>query len=168
MMATQPIIYCDMDGVLCDFFSAVQRLTDKPIKSLSVSQMWALCREQADFWENLEWMDGGRSVWKVVAHYRGHILSSLPYSDPNSGPGKRKWLRNNIGLSDPERIHLVNRRSKKQNFAISNQAPNILIDDFFKNTNEWQAAGGNAILHVSLEDTLLQLRELGINTDLQS
>ncbi|MYD78236.1 MAG: hypothetical protein F4239_04895 [Gammaproteobacteria bacterium] len=79
-----------------------------------------------------------------------------------------KWLRNNIGLTDPERIHLVNRRTKKQNYAVSNQTPNILIDDYIKNTNEWQTAGGNAILHVNLEDTLQQLGELEINTDLQS
>ncbi len=167
-MATQPIIYCDMDGVLCNFFSAIQKLTDKPIKTLSVTQMWALCREQADFWESLEWMAGGKEVWRIVEHNHGHILSSLPYSDPNSGPGKRKWLRNNIGLTDPERIHLVNRRANKQNFAVSNQSPNILIDDYFKNTKEWQEAGGNAILHVNLEDTLQQLQELGINTNLQS
>ena len=40
-------------------------------------------------------------------------------------------------------------RSQKQHFAKqSDGTPNILIDDFQKNINEWQHAGGIGILYV--------------------
>ncbi len=160
-MSIQPTIYCDMDGVLCDFFSAVQKLTDQSIKSMSVSKMWALTRKTSNFWEDLEWMEGGQEIWRVVDHYQGHILSSLPYSDPNSEPGKREWLRRNVQLTDLDRIHLVKRRNAKQDFAMLNGVSNILIDDYIKNTDEWQAAGGVAIHNTDAGITLRQLQELG-------
>ena len=150
-----------MDGVLCDFYSAVQKLTDKPIKSLSVSSMWAITRAQPDFWESLQWVAGGQSVWEVVDRYGGHILSALPYSDPNSEPGKREWLRSHLGLTDRNRIHLVCPRNVKKDYAMSDGTPNILIDDYEKNTSEWRSAGGIAIAHVSAQQTLNKLDHLG-------
>lgn len=152
-----------MDGVLCDFFTAVQQLTDQPVNSLSVSMMWTLTRKQTNFWENLDWAAGGEKLWKVVDHFNSHILSALPYSDPTSDSGKRVWLTNNLGLSDPDRIHLVKSRSAKQDYATTNGTSNILIDDYVKNTNEWQAVGGVAILHTSAEESLRQLRKLGFD-----
>ena len=150
-----------MDGVLCDFFSAAQKLTDKPIKSLSVSSMWAMTRAQPDFWESLQWVAGGQSVWDVVDRYDGHILSALPYSDPNSEPGKREWLRSHLGLTDRSRIHLVCPRNVKKDYAMSDGTPNVLIDDYEKNTYEWRAAGGVAVTHTSAQETLNSLYQLG-------
>ena len=150
-----------MDGVLCDFFSAAQKLTDKPIKSLSVSSMWAMTRAQPDFWESLQWVAGGQSVWEVVDRYGGHILSALPYSDPNSEPGKREWLRSHLGLTNRSRIHLVCPRNVKKDYAMSDGTPNVLIDDYEKNTYEWRAAGGVAVTHTSAQETLYSLYQLG-------
>ena len=150
-----------MDGVLCDFFSAAQKLTDKPIKSLSVSSMWAMTRAQPDFWESLQWVAGGQSVWEVVDRYGGHILSALPYSDPNSEPGKREWLRSHLGLTNRSRIHLVCPRNVKKDYAMSDGTPNVLIDDYEKNTYEWRAAGGVAVTHTSAQETLNSLYQLG-------
>ncbi len=164
-MTDKRIIYCDMDGVLCDFFSAVQQLTDQPVNSLSVSMMWSLTREQVNFWENLRWVSGGPQLWKVVDYYGAHILSALPYSDPSSDPGKREWLRNNIQLTDSSRIHLVTRRNAKQDYAMTNGVSNILIDDYKKNTDEWQAAGGIAILHTSAETSLQELHQFGYDVE---
>ncbi len=164
-MPVRPTIYCDMDGVLCNFFAAIQNLSDQPIQSLSVSQMWALCRTQRNFWRDLEWTEDGRELWRVVDYYSGHILSSLPYSDPNSEPGKRKWLQKNIQLTDSGRIHLVTPRKTKQNYAVLNGVTNVLIDDYTRNTDEWRAAGGIAILHTSTNNTLRQLRDLGFEPD---
>ena len=38
----------------------------------------------------------------------------------------------------------------------------VLIDDLKKNIDEWREAGGTGILHVSAEQTLKELRELGL------
>ncbi len=152
-----------MDGVLCDFFSAVQKLTDQPVQSLTVSKMWGLTRNQPNFWENLDWFKDGNKIWEVVNQHNGHILSALPYSDPTSESGKRKWLQKNLQLTNSDRIHLVARRSDKQNYAMLNGIANILIDDYKKNTSEWRSAGGVAILHTSAESSLRELQKLGIS-----
>ena len=38
----------------------------------------------------------------------------------------------------------------------------VLIDDLQKNIDEWTAAGGTGILHVSAEQTLKELKDLGL------
>ena len=157
----QPVIYCDMDGVLCDFHAGVQKLTDEPTDSMSVSQKWKIVRQCPDFWESLEWFEGGKEIWRAVDLHNGHILSSLPYSDPNSRPGKLIWLAKNIDLTDSNRIHLVSQRNAKQSYALQNGTPNVLIDDYIKNIKEWTAAGGVAIYHSSAEESLRQLDALG-------
>ena len=154
-----------MDGVLCDFNAGVRKLTDEPIEFMSVSQKWKYVRECSDFWPNLEWYEGGQKVWKIVDRYNGHILSSLPYSDPNSRPGKLEWLAKNINLSNLNRIHLVSQRSAKQKYAFQNGTANILIDDYFKNTDEWTAVGGIAILHSNAKESLEKLLEVGYAID---
>ncbi len=167
-MSVQPTIYCDMDGVLCDFMAGMTQLTDKPIELMSVSQMWKLSRTKQNFWSDLAWADGGQALWEIVDLYNGHILSSLPYSDPNSESGKRRWLRNNIQLTDFDRIHLVKRRNAKQEYAVFQGNPNVLIDDYIKNVREWQSAGGIAILHTHADQTLAQLQKLGFAINLES
>lgn len=160
----QPVIYCDMDGVLCDFDAGVRKLTDEPISSMSVRQKWKIVRRNHKFWHELEWFEGGKEIWRVVNRHDGHILSSLPYSDPNSRPGKLFWLENNIELTDLNRIHLLSQRSAKQNYALQNGIPNILIDDYVKNIDEWTAAGGIAIHHSSAEESLRQLSTYGFTS----
>lgn len=157
----QPIVYCDMDGVLCDFNAGVRELTSQPTASMSVRQKWKIVRRNPSFWENLEWFEGGKEIWRAVDCHNGHILSSLPYSDPNSRPGKLLWLAKNIELTDSSRIHLVSQRRAKQNYALRNGTPNVLIDDYIKNIEEWTAAGGIAIHHRRAEDSLRQLRDCG-------
>ena len=153
-----------MDGVLCDFVSAASSHADRPIDQLSVRQLWKLVRKVPDFWLNLECLPGARDLWKLVDKYDAHILSSLAYSDASSGPGKLAWLEKNIGLTDPARIHLMSKRSHKQNYATVNGVPNILIDDFEKNVNEWKEAGGTAILHSCAAETIKLLHELGFRS----
>ena len=155
-------IYCDLDGVLCDFWSSVKKLTDRPVENLSMKELWILTRQHADFWGNLGWLPDAQSIWNLVERHDGHVLSSLPYTDPNSRPGKLAWLENNLRLTDSNRIHLV-MRHEKQNFATSNGIPNILIDDYLKNITEWQEKGGIGILHTAVADTMKQLKGYGIS-----
>ena len=150
-----------MDGVLCDFFSAANELSPDGIDNLSVPEIWSYTRNQERFWHELDWMSGGREIWALTDKYNGHILSSLPKSDPNSKPGKLYWLEKNIKLTDPNRIHLTVSRRQKKNFATSNGTANILIDDYHKNINEWVDSGGLGILHTDAGKTLDQLAKIG-------
>ena len=92
--------------------------------------------------------------------YDGHILSAYTKSDSNSVPGKMKWLRKNAKLTQRGRIHLVLRK-QKQDFAMTNNKPNVLIDDHLKNIKEWESKGGTGIHHLSVRSSLNELKKLG-------
>ena len=83
---------------------------------MSVSEIWNLFRIHPGFGKVSNGFKVGKEFWRTVNHHSGHILASLPYSDPNSRPGKLIWLAKNIDLTDTNRIYLVSlcQRSAKQ------------------------------------------------------
>ena len=73
--------------------------------------------------------------------------------------GKYKWLAKNTRFKN-SRINLVV-RSQKKTFAITDGKPNILIDDYMKNINEWEAKGGIGVYHTSVPKTINELKRVG-------
>lgn len=154
-----PRIYCDMDGVLCDFEYAANRVTGQVWGGLRTGQDWGSIRKTKNFWSTLPWKSGGRQLWNYIKKFDPHILSAYTTEDPNCKPGKNRWLRNNLGLSG-SRVNLV-RRSEKQNFAMDNRRPAILIDDYPKNISDFKSAGGIGIIHSNTQTTISQLKRFG-------
>jgi hypothetical protein len=66
------------------------------------------------------------------------------------------WAQKNTGIPR-NKINLV-MRSQKKNFA---NASSILIDDYDKNTNEFNRAGGTGITFKSASQTISELKKLG-------
>jgi hypothetical protein len=166
-MNNLPRIYCDMDGVLCDFKTAAVRETGMPIDSwMNLGHRdkiakWQPIVNNKRFWHTLPWQLGGQQLWSHIKNYEPHILSAYVEhaTDPNCIPGKRYWAMTNLGLPS-YRINLVKRR-EKQNFAQVNGEPAILIDDYVKNVNQFKARGGIGILHISAASSISQLKSLG-------
>ena len=157
----KPRIYCDMDGVLCDFKTAAQKATGMPITKWmysSKTEKWQPIKDTPKFWHTMPWQAGGRSLWSFISKYKPHILSAYVEEsfDPNCIPGKTKWLKTNVGVST-DRINLV-KRVQKQNFANKNS---ILIDDYNKNVSDFKRRGGIGIYHTSTSNTIRQLKKLG-------
>ena len=157
----QPRIYCDMDGVLCDFKTAAQKVTGMPISKwqyASKTEKWQPIKDTPKFWHTLPWQAGGRQLWSFISKYKPHILSAYVEEsfDPNCIPGKTKWLKTNVGVST-DRINLV-KRVQKQNFANKNS---ILIDDYNKNISDFKKRGGIGIYHTSTSNTIRELKKLG-------
>ena len=169
-------IYCDMDGVLCNFDQGYANLTDmstQEANAIGKSYFWKLFREklkeknikEKDFWANLEWQPGGEDLWKHIKQYTPNILSapavdfSLP-SDQQLSPdyneaiqGKKEWIAKNLSGVGEE---IFVPAPQKATYA---GPKNILIDDMKKNTDAWRANGGKAILHTSSLETLKTLKE---------
>ena len=169
-------IYCDMDGVLCDFDQGYADLTDmstQEANAIGKPYFWKLFREklkeknikEKDFWANLAWQPGGKDLWKSIQQYTPNILSapavdfSLP-SDEQLSPeknqaiqGKKEWISKNLSGVGEE---IFVPAPKKATYA---GPKNILIDDMKKNTDAWRASGGKAILHTSTPETLKILKE---------
>ena len=158
--AELPTLYCDMDQVLCNFLDGAEKVLGKSFIEFDKDRRWPLIHDKKDFWETLEWMPGAKRLWSFVNKYGSHILSAYSTKDSNCVPGKMKWLRKNLKLTQRSRIHLV-RRSQKQDFAMTNNKPNVLIDDHAKNIKEWKSKGGIGIHHLSVSTTLNELKKLG-------
>ena len=163
-MKNLPRIYCDMDGVLCDFKKAAEKATGMPINKWMYSnkiEKWQPIKDTPRFWHTMPWMPGGRQLWSFISQYKPHILSAYVEEsfDPNCIPGKSYWARTNLGIGN-NRINLV-KRVQKQNYAKVAGQPAVLIDDYVKNTTQFTQRGGHGIQFKSANQVIAELKKLG-------
>ena len=159
--ATKYKIFSDMDGVLTNFDKSFEKYS-KGIppreyeKKYGKEGFWELIDGQGKvgFWVGMPWMDDGKQYWDYIKNYDTELLSS-PSRSSTSRLGKRLWVRNNM----PGVKLTLAQASKKQNYAAPNH---ILIDDRKSNIDQWISAGGIGILHTSANDTIQQLKKLGL------
>jgi cytidyltransferase-like protein len=151
-------IYCDMDGVIVDFEDGYERLTGKDIKGNHVKgdgDFWQPITDAGvKFWAGLKWMSDGKELWSYIKPYNPEILSA-PSREESSKIGKHVWIKNNI----PGIKLILRSAERKQELAEPNA---ILIDDRKDNIEQWINAGGIGILHTSADDTITQLKKLGL------
>jgi len=152
-------LYCDMDGVLCDFekrFTDLTGMSPGKYKDLNGrNAFWkAVDEDGVRFWAGMPWMPDGEKLWNYIKPNVYSLLSS-PSFDNSSRLGKRLWVKNKI----PGTKLILASRKNKQDYAKENA---ILIDDLKPTIDEWNAKGGIGILHTSAESTINQLKELGL------
>ena len=156
-----PTIFCDMDQVLVNFLKGSEAVLGKPFNEIDKDKRWPKIGQKKDFWETLEWMPGAKRMWSFIDKYESHILSAYSTKDANSRKGKYKWLSTNARLNKKSRIHLVMREDKQKYAMTTDGKPNLLIDDYIKNINEWKAKGGIGVHHTSPSNTIAELKRLG-------
>ena len=122
-----PRIYCDMDGVICDFVYAAKRATGQNWQGLRSGQDWESIKRTKNFWSTMPWTRDGRQLWNFIKKYQPHILSAYSIEDPNCIPGKRKWLKSNLGYTQNFMINIV-RRIPLQNVTVGHNA-NFITQD---------------------------------------
>ena len=156
-----PRIYLDMDGVLFDFVKNIEKTTGLTINQwtkLGRKERWDPIIANKKFWSDGPWLAEGKKLFAFVKKYNPHILSAYVEHafDPNCIPGKRKWAMKNTGIPS-NKINLV-MRSQKKNYA---SPGSILIDDYEKNTSEFNRAGGTGITFKTASQTISELKKLG-------
>ena len=158
-----PTIYCDMDQVLVNLLKGAEKVLGYPLDQYKNPEQkqdrWKKINAVKGFWENLEWMPNAKKLYQSITRYDAKVLSAYTNKDPNSKIGKMKWLSKNTNFKRKD-IHLV-LRSQKQNYAVSDGNPNVLIDDHPKNIREWESKGGIGIHHTSVSKTMGELKRLG-------
>ena len=127
--------------------------------SADKEERWNAINQTKGFWANLEWMPGAKRLWDFISKYDTEILSAYSGRDPSSRTGKLKWLSKNTKIKRGK-INLV-MRSDKQKYATTNGKPNVLIDDYIKNINEWESKGGIGVHHTNVSKTISELKRLG-------
>jgi hypothetical protein len=159
------IIFCDMDGVLVDFDKGYEDLTGLHTKHADVqdsNDFWNKFKsslteknmEEYDYWANLEWMSDGQELWNYIKQYNPYVLTA-PSRDPGSKLGKKEWV---LRLDNMKNIYF-RAAQNKSDFSGRNR---ILIDDRADTIEKWNKAGGIGILHTSTQDTIEQLKKLGL------
>ena len=63
--------------------------------------------------------------------------------------------------TNPEVSYSLGIKTDKQKFAMTNNKPNLLIDDYIKNINEWESRGGIGVHHTSPSNTIAELKRQG-------
>jgi hypothetical protein len=152
-------LYCDMDGVLCDFEKRFEDLTGLSPNAYrdknGLDKFWKVITEDGvRFWVGMDWMPDGKQLWDYIKP-NVYSLLSAPSSDNSSRLGKRLWVKNNM----PGTKLILASRKNKQTYSKENA---ILIDDMLPTIEEWNAGGGIGILHTSATSTIKQLKELGL------
>jgi len=162
------IIYCDMDGVICDFDARFDYFTGMSPKEyeekFGIKKFWNLIDDQIgiEFWSKIPWMPEGKILWEYIRKYNP-ILLSAPSQNNESRIGKRIWVETHINKYLPPpapKIKLIlASRENKQNYSEKNS---ILIDDREDTIKEWNSRGGIGILFESTEQTINDLKKLGL------
>lgn len=162
-------IYVDMDGVLVDFVKGIKEKidpdyteekyhTDKQYRN----QMWKSLQDYSkkeDFWLELDEMSDAQKLWDYVKQYDPEILTATGTAVKSTADQKRKWIANHLG-SDITVNTVEASGDKGEKFAEENT---ILIDDNEeKSIKPWTANGGVGIVHTSAENTIKQLKKLGL------
>jgi len=151
-------LYCDMDGVLCDFKNRFEHLFGKGPREIEAEKgmpyFWAMIRNVGSkYWSRMPWTPGGRTLWNAIKNYDPVILTAPPRKkgdfssfDPSAMEGKSEWVNSNLG-----QYPVIFKRSKdKKDIAaqdVANGLIPILIDDREDNITGWNAAGGIGIHH---------------------
>lgn len=167
------MIFVDLDDTLADFSGAVNSIFyKKGLPDIRNSywdnhddEFWEHIKPNAEFWLSLKPLTVGIQVWNKIKHLYPCILTA--YSNTNSLEckiGKRMWIEKHGLISNGygKRVNIV-KRSEKKKFATTNGTPNVLIDDYDKNCQEFESAGGIAIqFNNNLNSIIAKLKNLNL------
>lgn len=153
-------IYCDMDGVLCDFDSRFEYYFDNtPDDFRSKFGKKALEDKVSEagtqFWSGMSWMPGGQQLWSVIGN-RGAMILSSPGNFRDAETGKRMWIEKNL---NPQPKRIIFKHSGHKHEILQGKTPeqikkSILIDDYYKNILPWKEAGGIGLYYRSANQIL--------------
>jgi hypothetical protein len=161
-------IYCDMDGVLCDFENRFEHFTgltpdqyrakaQKEYGDKKVDEkFWDIIDHQIGlrFWRGMSWMPGGRELWDYIKPYKPSLLTAPSWHN-SSREGKQLWVQDHI----PGTPIVFKQADKKADLS----GPNIvLIDDREDTIINWKSKNGIGILYKNAEQTINDLKQLTI------
>jgi len=155
------VIYCDLDGVLCDFDQQFRNIANgiKPETfedKYGAPRFWdTIAKHGIQYWENMPWTQDGRQLWAGIKNTKPIILTAIPHNKPGvSSKGKQNWCKKNLG----QNVEVIVTTSKNKQLMANPNA--ILIDDRSKNIDQWIAKGGIGILHKNANSSIAALNKL--------
>lgn len=138
---TEPIIFCDLDGVLANFEEGVHNKFGKHIDEIKPALLWGVINKSNTFFETLPWMPKGKQLWDAIKNYHPIILTGVPGGRENLKEQKIRWCLRELGPDVPVITCLTKDKPK---YCLSNS---ILIDDRTDNLKAWNDSNGKFILY---------------------
>lgn len=120
---TKPIVYIDMDGVLCNFDKRQEELV-----SLGLNKFKAQNHEQT--FKDLEPMPGAIEAWNLLQEkYETYVLSTAMWSNVHAWTDKRVWVEKYLGKSANKKLILShNKGLLRGDFLIDDRVANGVAD----------------------------------------
>ena len=157
-----------MDGVLVNWNGGVERLLGMPIEKVleqypdKQDRYGRIVAKDPDFYQNLEWLPEGKRLWEYLQPLHPALLTAYSRYVPRGAELKRSWALRELGLPAERVFAYMNKWEKKGHAVNRDGSPNVLIDDEPNNIEEWREAGGIGILHTGVDETVVELRKLGL------
>ena len=156
------MIYLDLDGVFADFNGAVQKHCPGLIYQQHSKQIWQVLETIPNFFSTLDVLPSLKIYDDITSNtnIEMQFLTALPRATgylKTAQRDKTDWVHQYI---DWAQVNCVSSWEMKKYFCRGKH--DLLIDDSPRNIEDWAKAGGTGILHITLEDTITKLKQLGI------
>jgi hypothetical protein len=162
-------IYLDMDGVLADFDQRFKDLSGMLPREFEdkygKNAFWDFIDEgdnKIKFWAGIPVMDGAKQLVDFAKDYDYELLTA-PSNKKQSLIGKSVWVKKHTGDIFPTKPK-VNFKKAKNKHLIKPELTkyDILVDDRVSTIDNWNNAGGTGILYKNINQTLSDLKKLGL------
>lgn len=172
-----PTVYCDLDGVLADFYTGVEKYINVSRNQLenflSKQNGWkTIEKKEPHLFAKLPLLPDAKGLmrgltsWRDMGKINLFVLTAIPnewYRSPMRNiatQDKIMWVTRHFPQIPAKNVFVV-RRENKQDYAarhaIGGDSSPVLIDDFGKNIREWEQVGGLGIKHTSSTSSLQAL-----------
>jgi 5'(3')-deoxyribonucleotidase len=157
MIETCRKIYLDLDGVMADFDAHFPATFGLDHRGMADNAMWATINTHPSYFRDMPVCPGAIEFFRLIEHLRPIVLTACPKTNyVNAATQKREWVREHLG----RHVTVLPVMGGRHKPLFMHEAGDILIDDWKKNTEAWESAGGVAILHRSFAETTATLRAL--------
>ena len=148
-------LFLDVDGVFADYEGEYKRLTggDPSEKGKVKYQRF---RQFPHFYRFLPLMPDAMKLWNFVKQFNPYFLTAMSNYLQTSREDKEQWLSQHFHVHGPKVIIVAYPHDKYKHSGPGK----ILVDDNAKNCDEWVRAGGIAIHHKTVDDTIRRLKVL--------
>lgn len=153
-----PLINVDVDGVMADFDAGFPLIFGVHHDTITEDEKWAMVRGHENFFGALPKMPHAQDLLHALRHTSYHFVTGCPKSNYiPTAIQKRGWLNASLTMRPDTMIIPVPGGSTK---CVMMHAPlDVLIDDHTKNCAAWVEAGGIAIKHNNVTETLTKLHQ---------
>lgn len=143
-------VYLDLDGVMADFDAHFPSTFGLDHRSMADDAMWQTINAHPSYFRDMPPCAGAVEFFRDIERLSPIVLTACPKSAyVHVARQKREWVREHLSR-DLVVLPVMGGRHK----PLFMHAPgDILIDDWQKNIDAWEDAGGIGILHKSFDAT---------------